>query len=83
MLEIPKQIQLDENYTGLTKEEVEAISTLKVTHTQYVKARNILVSTKFKTGTEVKKRDAGKLCRMDVNKSGKLFDFFFDNGWME
>lgn len=73
---------MDESFPGLTKEEIEAIVYLKVTYAQYVKARNILITTRQKSGP-VKKRDAGKLCRMDVNKSGKLYDFFFENKWME
>lgn len=72
---------MNENFPGITKEECDAISGLKVSYTQYIKARNTLLTYSKNIG-QIKKRDAGKLCRMDVNKSGKLYDYFYDNKWL-
>ncbi|KAI8851819.1 hypothetical protein BC829DRAFT_386093, partial [Chytridium lagenaria] len=48
----------------------------------YLSIKQHLLSARYQFGT-FKKREAQRLCRVDVNKTGKIFDWFVARGWLE
>ncbi|KAI9103196.1 Homeodomain-like protein [Phlyctochytrium arcticum] len=70
------------HYADLTPEELVVCSTLRLLPESYLKIKNILLGAKAEKGT-FKKRDAQKWCRVDVNKTGKLYDWFLALGWLD
>ncbi|KND02719.1 uncharacterized protein SPPG_01802 [Spizellomyces punctatus DAOM BR117] len=69
-------------YSHLTPEELHTCSTLRLLPETYLKIKETLLTAKAERGP-FKKRDAQKWCRVDVNKTGKLYDWFVALGWLE
>ncbi|KAI8836529.1 hypothetical protein BJ741DRAFT_605828 [Chytriomyces cf. hyalinus JEL632] len=65
----------------LADDEVEACNTLRVPPVDYLHVKHILLSArdKFETFT---KRQAQKWYGIDVNKTGKIFDWFVSKKWL-
>jgi hypothetical protein len=70
-----------EGYDQLQPDEVQTCSILRLPPTVYLKIKETLVSARHYKGT-FKKRDAQRWCRVDVNKTGKIFDWFIAKGWL-
>ncbi|KAJ1559033.1 Transcriptional adapter ada2, partial [Cladochytrium tenue] len=64
-----------EGYDQLAPDEVQTCSTLRLLPSMYLKIKETLLSARFHRGT-FRKRDAQSWCRVDVNKTGKIFDWF-------
>ncbi|KAJ3389455.1 Transcriptional adapter ada2, partial [Chytriomyces hyalinus] len=65
----------------LADDEVEACNVLRVPPVDYLHVKHILLSArdKFETFT---KRQAQKWYGIDVNKTGKIFDWFVSKNWL-
>ncbi|KAJ3144654.1 Transcriptional adapter ada2 [Geranomyces variabilis] len=68
-------------YDLLSREEVRTCRTLRLVPESYLKIKAILLGAREQRGA-FKKRDAQKWCRIDVNKTGKLYDWFSALGWL-
>ncbi|KAG0298118.1 hypothetical protein BGZ96_002610 [Linnemannia gamsii] len=67
--------------------EVHIASTLRLSPAQYLACKRtlILASRKYLSvpnGKQFKKSDAQKLCRIDVNKTSRLWEIFAKVGWL-
>ncbi|KAI8914887.1 Homeodomain-like protein [Powellomyces hirtus] len=69
-------------YDLLTREEVRTCCTLRLTPETYLRIKATLIAAREERGV-FKKRDAQKWCRVDVNKTGKLYDWFVALGWLQ
>jgi len=65
----------------LTRGEFEVCSILRLYPLQFFEAREALVGNFHRQGF-FKKSAAQKMVHIDVNKTGKLYDFFVSRGWM-
>ena len=70
-----------ENVDDLNEEEFHICSVLRIFPAQYIKAKEVMLA-EFKTRGFFKKSAAQKMLRMDVNKTGKLYDYFSEMGWL-
>ncbi|KAJ3031616.1 UNVERIFIED_CONTAM: hypothetical protein HDU68_002219 [Siphonaria sp. JEL0065] len=70
-----------EGYSKLAVDEIETCSILRVPPADYLQVKNILLSARkhFDTFT---KRQAQKWYGIDVNKTGKIFDWFVSKNWL-
>lgn len=70
-------------YDLLAPAERECCSTLRLLPEQYltIKVTLIKAGREWPPGT-FKKRDAQKLCRIDVNKTSKVFEWFVKINWL-
>ena len=66
----------------LNPEEREVCSVLRILPKPYLVIKETLLREAMKQGGSIKKRAAKELCRIDVNKGGKLFDLFVHSGWI-
>ncbi|KAI8823642.1 uncharacterized protein EV422DRAFT_521827 [Fimicolochytrium jonesii] len=74
-LEIPES---SAGYSQLTSEEVRTCRTLRLYPATYLQIKTTLLQAP----PGFKKREAQKWCRVDVNKTGKLYDWFAALGWI-
>lgn len=65
----------------LDESEFEVCSTLRLYPLQYFQSRDTLVGNYHSRGF-YKKSAAQKMLHIDVNKTGKLYDYFVSKGWM-
>lgn len=65
----------------LTDEEFEVCCVLRLTPQQYFASRKTLVENHRRIGF-YRKSAAQKMLKIDVNKTGKLYDFFQENRWL-
>jgi hypothetical protein len=65
----------------LTDEEFEVCCVLRLTPQQYFASRKTLVENHRKFGF-YRKSAAQKMLKIDVNKTGKLYDFFQQHHWL-
>lgn len=65
----------------LDDDEFELCSNLRLYPLQYFQSRDTLV-TNYHTRGFYKKSAAQKMLRIDVNKTGKLYDYFVSRRWM-
>ncbi|RUS20059.1 hypothetical protein BC937DRAFT_86479 [Endogone sp. FLAS-F59071] len=80
----PLEIQEMPHYHLLHPAEAHIASTLRLTPIQYIKCRNTLVQAArayVRRGLPFRKSDAQKLCRVDVNKTSRLWGIFGGLGW--
>ncbi|KXS20515.1 hypothetical protein M427DRAFT_131305 [Gonapodya prolifera JEL478] len=68
-------------YNLLTSEEKRICSILRLYPEQYLKIKETLITAKETRGF-FKKREAQKMCRVDVNKTAKIYDWFIALGWL-
>lgn len=70
-----------DGYDKLTDEEIEICKVQRVTPQQYFKVKNALFNAVAQFGY-IKKRDAQKICKVDVNKASRIYDHFMAVGWL-
>ncbi|KAI8599534.1 Homeodomain-like protein, partial [Dissophora ornata] len=75
-------------YEQLHPYEVHVASTLRLSPAQYLSCKRTLILASreyFATpdGKQFRKSDAQKLCRIDVNKTSRLWEVFAKVGWLE
>lgn len=70
-----------EGYDLLTSDELQTCSILRLAPIQYYKVKETLLMHRDTKGF-FRKREAQKLCRIDVNKTGKIYDWFVSLGWL-
>ncbi|KAI9359991.1 Homeodomain-like protein [Zopfochytrium polystomum] len=70
-----------EGYELLASDEVQVCSTLRLLPMMYLTIKETLLSARHHRGT-FRKRDAQSWCRVDVNKTGKIYDWFLSKGWL-
>ncbi|CBF70441.1 chromatin-binding transcription regulator ADA2 [Aspergillus nidulans FGSC A4] len=66
----------------LTKEEVELCDALHIQPKPYLVIKETLLKESMKAGGSLKKKDARALCKIDGNKSSRIFDFMVHSGWI-
>ncbi|KAI9750239.1 MAG: hypothetical protein M4579_006558 [Chaenotheca gracillima] len=66
----------------LTKEEQQLCSTLRIFPKPYLVMKEHLMKEAMKQGGALKKKAARDICKIDVNKCGRIFDFFVHAGWI-
>ncbi|KAI9835230.1 MAG: Transcriptional adapter ada2 [Sclerophora amabilis] len=66
----------------LTKEEQQLCSTLRIYPKPYLVMKEHLMKEAMKQGGTLKKKSAREICKIDVNKCGRIFDFFVHAGWI-
>ncbi|KAI9005623.1 hypothetical protein DFJ74DRAFT_773894 [Hyaloraphidium curvatum] len=71
-----------EGYYLLTEEEKQICSILRLLPVQYLAIKDALLSAYEQRKTPFKKREAQKMCRVDVNKTAKVYDWFRYLGWL-
>ncbi|MCJ1485477.1 Transcriptional adapter ada2 [Schaereria dolodes] len=67
----------------LTKEEAELCSVLRIMPKPYLVIKEGLIKEAMKTGGGLKRKVAREVCKIDVTKSGRIFDFFVHSGWIQ
>lgn len=65
----------------LAPDEVDLCTTIRLMPMQYLHSRDVLMQNSRERGF-YKKSAAQKMLRIDVNKTGKLYDFFQKRGWI-
>ncbi|KAI7870342.1 Homeodomain-like protein [Spinellus fusiger] len=71
-------------YERLHSGEVHIASTLRLTPEQFLRCKRTLILAAYqraKSGLQLRKSDAQKLCRIDVNKTSTLWSVFHQLGW--
>lgn len=71
-----------EGYDLLTDEEKKICSILRLLPVQYLAIKDALLSAYEQRKTPFKKREAQKMCRVDVNKTAKVYDWFRYLNWL-
>ncbi|ORX91332.1 hypothetical protein K493DRAFT_304134 [Basidiobolus meristosporus CBS 931.73] len=77
----PLDISRHPLYDALLPEEAEVASTLRLKPDQYLTIKRVILQ-EFRLKTQFRKTDAQRMCRVDVNKTGKIWDWFLDIGWL-
>ena len=77
----PLDISDAQGVRELNSEEYELCTTLRILPTVYFHARKTLIENSRIRGF-YKKSAAQKMLRIDVNKTGKLYDYFYSKGWL-
>ncbi|KAI9821188.1 MAG: Transcriptional adapter ada2 [Pycnora praestabilis] len=75
----------NENATDLhllTKEEQDLCSVLRIYPKPYLVIKEHLMKEAMKQGGNLKRKTAREICKIDVNKCGRIFDFFVNSGWI-
>ncbi|KAL9100000.1 MAG: hypothetical protein Q9187_009418, partial [Circinaria calcarea] len=67
----------------LTKEEAELCSVLRLMPKAYLVIKEGLIREAVKAGGVLKKKVAREICKIDVSKSSRIFDFFVHSGWIQ
>ncbi len=76
----PLDISTCDGIELLDAEEVELCSALRLLPEMYQHAKRTLIANYMEN--PFKKSAAQKMLRIDVNKTGKLYDFFCSRGWI-
>lgn len=71
----------EEGFSELTPEELRTCQVLRLFPNQYFEMKMALLGA-WRTQGHYTKTAAQKMCRVDVNKTGKLYDWFTSIGWM-
>ncbi|OCK76714.1 transcriptional adapter 2 [Lepidopterella palustris CBS 459.81] len=66
----------------LTPEEQEVCSILRIMPKPYLAIKEAMMREAMKQGGSMKKKAAREVCKIDVNKGSRLFDFFVHSGWI-
>jgi len=75
----------DENVADLhllTPDEREVCSTLRLMPKPYIAIKESVLREAVKHGGSLKKKTAREICKIDVNKGSRLFEFFVHSGWI-
>ncbi|KAJ3204913.1 Structural maintenance of chromosomes protein 2 [Dinochytrium kinnereticum] len=76
-----KMTSAEPGYELLQPDEVYVCNTLRLPPYEYLYIKQILVAARHEKGT-YRKREAQSLCNIDVNKTGKVFEWFIAKGWL-
>ncbi|KAI9710244.1 MAG: Transcriptional adapter ada2 [Bogoriella megaspora] len=66
----------------LSAEERKLCSDLRIMPKPYMAIKDSMFREATKQGGSLKKKAARDICKIDVNKGAKIFDFFVHNGWI-
>ncbi|KXS15400.1 hypothetical protein M427DRAFT_56756 [Gonapodya prolifera JEL478] len=77
-LEIPPTA---EGFANLSPAEVRTCAILRIWPAQYLHMKSIVVGSLLRHGLGIRKAECKKLFRIDVNKTGKVWDWFEGLGW--
>ncbi|KAK2791403.1 Transcriptional adapter ada2 [Onygenales sp. PD_10] len=66
----------------LTKEEVELCNILHLQPKPYLVIKEHMIKEAMKQGGSLKKKDARTMCKIDVAKSTRIYDFMVHSGWI-
>ncbi|KAI9799481.1 MAG: Transcriptional adapter ada2 [Piccolia ochrophora] len=66
----------------LTKDEQQLCSVLRIYPKPYLVMKEHLMKEAMKQGGNLKRKAAREICKIDVNKGGRIFDFFVHSGWI-
>ncbi|KIV89532.1 hypothetical protein PV10_06925 [Exophiala mesophila] len=66
----------------LSEEEIQLCNTLHIRPKPYLALKEGLLKEAMKQGGHMKKKEARGVCRIDVNKANRLFDFMIHSGWI-
>ncbi|KAI9824076.1 MAG: Transcriptional adapter ada2 [Thelocarpon impressellum] len=66
----------------LTMEEQQLCSTLRIYPKPYLVMKEHLMKEAMKSGGNMKRKAARDICKIDLNKCGRIFDFFVHSGWI-
>jgi transcriptional adapter 2-alpha len=75
-------IQDAEGYHLLTPGEQQLCSTLRLYPKAYLVIKDTIIREYTRVGS-LKRRQARALIKIDVNKTGKIYDFFVEMGWIK
>lgn len=78
----PLDLQDADGLHLLTAGEQELCSALRIMPRPYLVIKETLLKEYAKSGT-LRRRKARELVKIDVNKTGKVYDFFVDMGWIK
>ncbi|KAJ3327298.1 Transcriptional adapter ada2 [Gonapodya sp. JEL0774] len=70
-----------ECYSLLTTQEIKLCETIRMMPKQYLHVKSVMLGNRAKHGF-FKKLDAKKWFKIDVNKTGKIYDWFSALGWI-
>ena len=84
-LEVPAPLNLANSPSLhlLSAAEQTICSQLRILPKPYLVIKETLISAHQKSGGTLRKRDARELVKIDVNKTGRLWDFFQQSGWFK
>ncbi|KAL3475834.1 hypothetical protein BJX99DRAFT_229043 [Aspergillus californicus] len=66
----------------LTKEEVELCNVLHIHPKPYLMIKETMLKESMKQSGSLKKKDARTICKIDTNKSSRVYDFMVHSGWI-
>ncbi|CRG86805.1 Transcriptional adapter 2 [Talaromyces islandicus] len=66
----------------LAKEEIDLCNALHVQPKPYLVIKETLLKESMKQNGSLKKKDARAICKIDVAKAGRIFDFMVHSGWI-
>jgi transcriptional adapter 2-alpha len=67
----------------LSPAEQTLCSQLRILPKPYLVIKETLIGAFLKSGGTLRKRDARELVKIDVNKCGRIWDFFQQSGWLK
>ncbi|KAL5031844.1 hypothetical protein BDV3_000705 [Batrachochytrium dendrobatidis] len=69
-------------YNLLKPEEITTCSVLRLQPDTYLRIKDIMLTARVNQGV-FKKREAQRWCRIDVNKTARIYDWFVRLGWLD
>ncbi|ORX97876.1 hypothetical protein K493DRAFT_11051 [Basidiobolus meristosporus CBS 931.73] len=78
---VPLDISRHPLYSTLLPEEADVASILRLKPDQYLTIKRVILH-ESRLKAQFRKTDAQRMCRVDVNKTGKVWDWFHDIGWL-
>ncbi|KAL6246562.1 Transcriptional adapter ada2 [Rhinocladiella similis] len=66
----------------LSEEEIQLCNALHIRPKPYLALKEGLLKEAMKQGGQMKKKEARGVCRIDVNKANRIFDFMIHSGWI-
>ncbi|KAH0837049.1 hypothetical protein AYO21_04515 [Fonsecaea monophora] len=82
----PWKLEEDKAYAPdlqlLSEEEIQLCNTLHIRPKPYLALKEGLLKEAMKQGGQMKKKEARGVCRIDVNKANRIFDFMIHSGWI-
>lgn len=67
----------------LTPAEQTICSQLRILPKPYLLIKHQVIQKFIESGGTLRKRDSREVVKIDVNKSGRLWDFFQQSGWLK
>lgn len=82
----PWKLEDDKTYAPdlqlLSEEEIQLCNNLHLRPKPYLTLKEGLIKEAMKQGGLLKKKEARTVCRIDVNKANKIYDFMIHSGWL-